>query len=289
VQGAGRKARFGGLFLLLLSLAAAAQDYEREKRWADDIEATLMVGEAVWLQQKNGHRFLSLYIENPRSRPALIIAHGRGWSPDYELYGTLRTRLAELGYTTLSIQLPVLPSTAILGLYIPLYPDARERFQLAVDFLKRKGYRDIAIVSHSLGSTMANQYLIRSEEPAVKAWVFISILQGLEEMYRIHIPVLDVFGERDWDVTRWGADERKAEIAKVPGSAQVVVPKAQHFFEGQEDDLIGVVDRFLRSALRTSSEARRPRPSGRRRPRWRLRRRRSGRSRTGRRSCCAPR
>jgi pimeloyl-ACP methyl ester carboxylesterase len=255
VRLAGRKARFGGLFLLLLSLAAAAQDYEREKRWADDIQSTLMVGDAVWLQQKNGHRFLSLYIQNDRSRPALVIAHGRGWSPDYELYGTLRTRLAELGYTTLSIQLPVLPSTAILGLYIPLYPDARERFQLAVDFLKGKGYRDIAIVSHSLGSTMANQYLIRSEEPAVKAWVFISILQGLEEMYRIHIPVLDVFGERDWDVTRWGASERKAEIDKVPGSAQVVIPRAQHFFEGQEDDLLRVVDGFLRSVFRNRPRA----------------------------------
>lgn len=247
---AGRKARFGGLFLLALAFAAAAQDYEREKRWADDIQSTLMVGDAVWLEQKNGHRFLSLYVENPRSRPALIIAHGRGWSPDFELYGTLRTRLAELGYTTLSIQLPVLPSTAILGLYVPLYPDARERFQLAVDFLKAKGYRDIAIVSHSLGATMANQYLIRTEDPSVKAWAFIGILQGLEEMYRIKIPVLDVYGEHDWDVIRWGADERKAQIAKVPGSAQVMIPGAKHFYEGQEEALIEVVDRFLRSVFR---------------------------------------
>ena len=250
MRGAGRKARFGGLFLLALAFGAAAQDYERETRWAKDIQSTLMVGEAVWLEQKNGHRFLSLYVENARSRPALIIAHGRGWSPDFELYGTLRTRLAERGYTTLSIQLPVLPSTAILGLYVPLYPDARERFQLAVDFLKAKGYRDIAIVSHSLGATMANQYLIRAEEPAVKAWVFIGILQGLEEMYRIHIPVLDVFGEHDWDVIRWGADERKAQIAKVPGSAQVMIPGAKHFYEGQEEALIEVVDRFLRSVFR---------------------------------------
>jgi pimeloyl-ACP methyl ester carboxylesterase len=247
-----KKARCGGLFLFLIVCAcsAAAQDYEREKRWADDIQFSLMVGEAAWLEQKNGHRFLSLFIARPKSRPALIIAHGRGWSPDYELYGTLRTRLAELGYTTLSIQLPVLPSTAILGLYVPLYPDARERFQLAVDFLKAKGYRDIAIVSHSLGATMANQYLIRTEETAVKAWVFVGILQGLEEMYRIRIPVLDVFGERDWDVIRWGAEERKAQLAKVPGSAQVVVPRARHFFEGQEDELIRVVDRFLGRTFR---------------------------------------
>ena len=227
-----------------------AQDYAREQRWADEIQKSLMVGDAVWLQQKNGHRFLGLLVENPKEKPALIIAHGRGWSPDFELYGTLRTRLAELGYTTLSIQLPVLPSTAILGLYVPLYPDARERFQLAVDFLKAKGYRKIAIVSHSLGATMANQYLIRTDDPSVKAWVFVGILQGLEEMYRIRIPVLDVFGERDWDVTRWGAEERKAQIEKVPGSGQVIVPRATHFFEGQEEELIGVIKLFIDRTFR---------------------------------------
>jgi len=224
---------------------AFCQDYAREKRWADEIQKSLMVGDAVWLKQKNGHEFLSLFVEPKNSKGAVIIAHGRGWSPDFELYGTLRTRLAEMGYTTLSVQMPVLPSTAILGLYVPLYPDARERFQLAVDFLKSKGHKNIAIVSHSLGATMANQYLIRTDETVVKAWVFIGILQGLEEMYRIRIPVLDVFGERDWDVTRWGAEERKAQIDRVPGSAQVIVPKATHFFEGLEEDLLKVVAGFL--------------------------------------------
>ena len=41
--------------------------------------------------------------------------------------------------------------------------------------------------------TMANQYLISTEDKTVKAWVFIGIINGLEEMYRIRIPVLDVF------------------------------------------------------------------------------------------------
>ena len=146
-----QKARFGGLFVFLfLSFGALAQDYDKEKRWADDILPTLMVGKAEWLTQKNGHRFLGLYTEAKNPKGAVIIAHGRGWSPDFELYGTLRTRLADEGYTTLSIQLPVLPSTAILGLYVPLYPDARERFQLAVNYLKAKGHKNIGIVSHSL-------------------------------------------------------------------------------------------------------------------------------------------
>lgn len=242
-------ARLGGLFVALALAApappAAAQDYEREKRWATQIQQTLMVGEEAWLQQKNGHRFIALHTAAEKPRGAAIIAHGRGWSPDFELYGTLRTRLAQAGYTTLSIQLPVLPSTAILGLYVPLYPDARERFQLAVDFLKAKGYRNIAIVSHSLGATMANQYLIRTEDRSVGAWVFIGILQGLEEMYRIRIPVLDVFGSRDWMVTMWGADERRKQIEKNPGSGQVVVQDAQHFFEDREDELLRIVVAFL--------------------------------------------
>jgi pimeloyl-ACP methyl ester carboxylesterase len=134
---------------------------------------------------------------------------------------------------------------------VPLYPDARERFQLAVDFLKSKGHRNVAIVSHSLGATMANQYLIRTDDTTIKAWVFVGILQGLEEMYRIKIPVLDVFGERDWDVTRWGAEERKAQIDRVPGSAQVIVPKATHFFEGQEEALLKIIAGFLDDVLLT--------------------------------------
>jgi alpha-beta hydrolase superfamily lysophospholipase len=248
-----QEARLGGLFvalaLLLAALPAAAQDYEREKRWADEIQKTLMVGDAAWLEQKNGHRFLALHTEAEKPRGAAIIAHGRGWSPDFELYGTLRTKLADAGYTTLSIQLPVLPSTAILGLYIPLYPDARERFQLAVDYLKAKGYRNIAIVSHSLGATMANQYLIRTEDASVGAWVFIGIVQGLEEMYRIRIPVLDVFGSQDWVVTMWGADERRKQIEKNPGSSQVMVKDAKHFFEDREDELVRLVVAFLDRAF----------------------------------------
>jgi alpha-beta hydrolase superfamily lysophospholipase len=245
-----QKARLGGLFVFVLSFFVSSesfsQDYEKEKRWADDILPTLMVGDAVWLQQKNGHKFLSLFIDKKdKSKGAVIIAHGRGWSPDFELYGTLRTRLAEEGYTTLSIQLPVLQSTAILGLYVPLYPDARERFQLAVNFLKARGHKNIGIVSHSLGATMANQYLIRTEDTTVKAWVFIGILQGLEEMYRIKVPTLDVYGSNDWTVTMWGAPEREKQLRDHPGSGQVMVPGAKHFFEGREDELVKIVAGFL--------------------------------------------
>jgi pimeloyl-ACP methyl ester carboxylesterase len=233
------------LVLLCLSGLACAQDYEREQRWADQILPALMVGEAVWLQQKEGHKFLALYTEAQKPRGAVILAHGRGWSPDFELYGVLRGKLADAGYTTLSIQLPVLGGGAKIGDYLYTFPDAQERFQIAADFLKGKGYKNIAIVSHSLGATMANYYLINTNDKTVKAWVFIGIINGLEEMFRIKIPVLDVFGSKDWEITQVGAYERKKQIMKIQGSDQIVVPDAPHFFEGKEGELTKIIVTFM--------------------------------------------
>ncbi len=237
-----------GVLLAAFAIGAAAQvepDYEREKRWADQILPAILIGDPVWFKQKNGHEFLALFTEAKEPRGAVIVAHGRGWNPDFELYGALRVKLAEQGYTTLSIQLPVLGPGAKLGDYLPTYPDARERFDLAAKFLAEKGYKNVAIVSHSLGATMANQYLIWVDSTPVKAWVFIGIINGLEEMFRIKIPVLDVYGSKDWEITQVGGPERLKQIRRIKGSGQVVVPNAPHFFEGKEDELVRIVVDFL--------------------------------------------
>ena len=229
---------------------AVAQDYEREARWANETLATLMVGNAVQLEQKNGHRFLGLYTRAQNSRGAVVIAHGRGWAPDFELYGALRTQLAEAGWSTLSIQMPVLPGTAKIGDYLPLFPDSNERFALAIAWLRAQGHSRVAIVSHSLGATMANQYLITVPNPDVDAWVFISIINGLEDMFRIKVPVLDVFGTLDWQVTRYGAEERRAQILKIAGSEQVIVQGAEHFFDRKQEELTAIIAAFLGRVLK---------------------------------------
>ena len=45
-------------------------DYEREKRWADQIIPTILEGEIIWVEQTNGHKFLGIYMEaaNPKGR-----------------------------------------------------------------------------------------------------------------------------------------------------------------------------------------------------------------------------
>src|SRR5258706_10021263 len=112
--------------LLLIADAAFSQDYEREKRLNEQTLESLLEGEPHWLSQKNGHRFLGLLIEVENSKGAVILAHGRGWSPNVGMYGQLRMRLAEKGYTTLALQMPVLGAQAKLIDYLEVYPDAAE-------------------------------------------------------------------------------------------------------------------------------------------------------------------
>jgi alpha/beta superfamily hydrolase len=73
-------------------------------------------------------------------------------------------------------------------------------------------------------------------------------------MFRIKIPVLDVYGGKDWEVTQVGAYERKRQIMKIERSQQVVVPDALHFFEQREDELVKVVVTWLDDVFRDQAK-----------------------------------
>ena len=69
-------------------------------------------------------------------------------------------------------------------------------------------------------------------------------------MFRIQIPVLDIYGSLDWSVTIVGADERRKQIQRIPGSRQVVVDGAMHFFEDRQDILNRHIVSFLDDVLK---------------------------------------
>ena len=47
-----------------------AMDYEREKRWSDQIVPAVLIGDPVWIKQKNGHEFLGALHRRRTSREA---------------------------------------------------------------------------------------------------------------------------------------------------------------------------------------------------------------------------
>jgi hypothetical protein len=236
--------------LLAPVLAFAQADYAREKRWADEITPAILVGDPVYLTLESGRKFLAIHAPNPKAAAGVIVVHGRGVHPDAGLINPLRSQLTEQGYATLSVQMPVLAAEVPGEQYPPLFPEAAERLQAAVAFLRAKGVKKVAIVSHSLGSRMANYFLNHAGEARVDAWVAIGILGDYTEPGTLKAPVLDLYGEHDFPVVLENAARRADALRKVRGSGQVQVAGADHFFAGIENELVRRVRQFLDSRLR---------------------------------------
>jgi pimeloyl-ACP methyl ester carboxylesterase len=231
------------LLLLLSAPAFAVSDYAREKKWADEITPGIVVGDPVYLEQANKHKFLGIYTETAGAKMGLVVVHGIGIHPDWGMVGTLRQGLADQGYTTLSIQMPILAVDAQAEAYAPTMPEAAERLQLAANYLKAKGYQKIAIVSHSMGSRMSHGYMAKN--PAdIAAWAALGIGGNLTYA-GIKAPVLDLYGAKDLPAVLSGAKKRLASLKGNPASKQVVIPNTDHFFANQEEAMVKAVKDFL--------------------------------------------
>jgi pimeloyl-ACP methyl ester carboxylesterase len=240
------------LLMACLALPAAAQDYERERRWEREIVPALVVGEPLKLRAA-GREFLAIHTPAANARGAVVLAHGRNVHPDHEIIGVLRMRLADLGYTTLSVQMPILgPEATRLEDYYPrLFPEAAERLHAAGRWLQEHGERRLALVSHSMGSWMANEYFDSTDASPYRAWVCMGLTGGFSwPTYRSARPILDLYGENDLPTVTGAAWRRRLTIAIAPeGSRQVEVAGADHFFTGRDAEVAKLVAEWLDAVL----------------------------------------
>jgi hypothetical protein len=237
-------------WVALFSLSAFAEpaaDYAREKKWADEVVPGLVVGAPVYLQTPRGHhKFLTLFTPTDTGKAAIVV-HGMGIHPDWGMVGTLRTELADRGFATLSIQMPILAADARGEAYPPTFPEATERIAEAVAFLKAKGYTRIAIVSHSMGSRMSREYMAGKPDPAVKSWASLGISVG--DYKALKLPILDLYGDNDLPPVLANAGKRKQSLA-ARDSKQMMIARADHFFTGREAEMVAAVADFLNTTLK---------------------------------------
>lgn len=184
---------------------------------------------------------LSLFAPGDPDR-AVILVHGMGVHPDWGLIGRLRSDLHDHGYTTLSIQMPILAADADPNGYRALIPEGASRISRAVSYLVGQGYGNIAIVSHSLGSRMTNLYMTNPDLGAVRAWASLGITDPT--YVPVKLPILDLYGEADNEHVLKTAKSR-AKSFKDKKSKQQVVSGAGHFYEGHEKEMVGDVEAFL--------------------------------------------
>ena len=231
--------------LSFFSFAAVAADYAREKRWAEEITPSILVGEAVELSAQK-RNFLAILTPAEKTRAGVIVVHGLGVHPDWNMIGVLRTGLPQAGYTTLSIQMPVLAASAKADAYKSTFPEAARRLAAAVEYLNKRGIDKIAIVSHSMGAAMTQYYLSKTPTAPVQAWVSIGI--SMPEPYaKLKLPILDLYGAEDLPAVLANASARAEELKANPASKQIVAPATDHFFNNRDAELVKYVKDYLDS------------------------------------------
>jgi alpha-beta hydrolase superfamily lysophospholipase len=227
---------------------AGAADYPREERWAHEVVPALVVGEPVWLATPARPKVLAI-VTAPAgtSRGGVVLVHGVGVHPDFGTIGTLRSALADAGFTTLSVQMPVLAADADRDAYPATFPEAAGRLDAAVAWLREHGSAKVAVVSHSMGAAMTNAWLAGAGAPRIDAWVPIGMAGAFAAPPAE--PVLDVLAATELEAVKQSAPARPAKLPRDACSRQLTVGGADHYFESQQRELAAIVVGFLERAF----------------------------------------
>lgn len=236
--------------------AASTSDLAREKLWADEIVDAVVVGNPVWLTADKV-KFLSLYAKpSAPSRRGIILVHGRGVHPAWGFIENLRIDFSEMGWHTLSLQMPILRADAPLAAYGVTFPEAFDRIDSGIKYLKKHGVTHIILIGHSTGALTVMDYLSGRPQTPLAGIVAIgttsvnngnAYMQPQLSVAKIHRPVLDIFGSEDVSEVVDFAPAR-LRAAKAAGNnhyTQIRVQGADHFFSDKYDDLKDDIARWL--------------------------------------------
>lgn len=243
------------LFQVFFSQLSLASDLQRERRLKDQIVDAIMDGEVTMLSVDR-HEFLALHTVADEPKGSVVIMHGRGFHPDWaDAINPLRVGLVEHGWSTLSIQMPVLEKTAKFYDYVPIFDEAVPRIDAAIDYLKAQGKGQIVLLAHSCGAHMALEYIRQQGEQRFDAYVGIGMgatdyNQPMLKPFPLNSmkkPVLDVYGGKDYPAVQRLAGIRAQQMQDEgnPLSRQIVVPGANHYFTDMGQPLVEVVAEWL--------------------------------------------
>jgi len=242
----------------------AEPDYAREDRMIAEIEDAVMDGDVEYLPLKGDKEVFSIYMEPDVDKPkgGVIILHSRGYHANWSsTIKPLRVGLAEKGWHTLSVQMPVLEKSAKYYDYVSVFPYSHERIDAALSFYKQRGVDNVILVSHGCGAHMSMSYFDKYGDEKINAYVGIGMgatdyKQKVIKRFPLDImlkPVLDVYGENDFPGVIRLSESRQnlMDVAANAKSAQMVIKGADHYYKenGTAQVLTNIIDAWL-SGLR---------------------------------------
>jgi pimeloyl-ACP methyl ester carboxylesterase len=123
--------------------------------------------------------------------------------------------------------MPVRAATRQGEEYRTTVSEAAERLAAPLAFLRGKGHRRIAIVSHSMGSRMANFYLRAMRRRRLGRY---RSLRTLVEPAKLSMPVLDLYGEKDFPTVESGPMRAQPRLSAIKGAAPDSGRRCRPFF-----------------------------------------------------------
>jgi len=235
-------------------------DYERESRMIGEIEDAVMDGDVEYLPLTNDKEVFSIYMEPDVGTPkgGVIILHSRGYHANWaSTIKPLRVGLAEKGWHTLSVQMPVLDKNAKYYDYVPIFPYSHERIDAALDFYKQRGIDNVVLISHGCGAHMSMSYFDKHGDGKINAYIGIGTgatdyKQKVIKRFPLNTmlkPVLDVYGEKDFPGVIRLSESRKAlmDISGNTQNSQKIIKGADHYYKENDtaQALIDTVDTWL--------------------------------------------
>lgn len=244
----GLPALLAAALLIVRAAAAPAIDDAREERWAQEVIPSIVAGDAVFLATPSRSKVLAI-LTLPAGAPkgGVVLVHGLGVHPDFGMIGGVRVFLADAGYATLSVQMPVLAAGATREDYVVTLPAAGERLAAAVAFLRAKGIAKLAVVSHSVGATMTDAFLARPDAPRIDTWVPVGMLIDFSTPPRE--PVLDVVAESELPQVVAALPVRTKRLPRDGCSRTLTIAGADHYFEQHRKELSAAIAAFLDRAF----------------------------------------
>ncbi|RKZ71260.1 MAG: hypothetical protein DRQ48_04130, partial [Gammaproteobacteria bacterium] len=260
-------------FMLNGQLAAEdIKELSREQQIAEKLAVTADVDEIISLKAAGG-RFIGLYkrarvrvmvseiseTKTEKINGVVILVHGMGAHPDWpDVISPLRTRLTETGWSTLSIQMPILSPEERVAEYGKTLRLANSRIQAAVDYLHGWEIEPIVLLGYSFGAAQAANFLATNKPENVQAFISVSMLaqkffKPKLDVYKfiggITVPMLDIYAEKDLEDVRRGIDDRRLAANKNGNTEfqQIELQGSGHHYLGFEEILVEQIQIWLQS------------------------------------------
>ena len=249
----------------------------QEQYWQQALQGKIHPGKTVWLKAGQT-RFLGIYTpyRNKKHYGAAIILHDKDMHPDWaQVIHPLRTGLADHGWNTLSVQMPITQKNlSQIKELKAFYDKARQRIDAAIAFLSSKKQTPIFLIGYGQGSSMLLYYTLKNKDffsaknkAAVSRFIPVAGLVIISNqslmidkhprnsaaiINQLYIPLLDIYGSYDLDAVVQSAPQRRAagHRSMNPDYQQEIILHADHFFQRNQDALIKRIYAWMRKIIR---------------------------------------